>query len=36
MHSGDGAVVGDGVSFGEYDAQGRLQSMTGFFDDPGA
>lgn len=34
MHPGDGVIVGDGVSYGEYDAQGQLQSMTGFFDTP--
>ncbi len=34
MHNGSGAVVGEGVSYGEYDGQGRLQSMTGFFDTP--
>ena len=30
-----GAVIGDGVSYGEYDATGKLSAMTGFFDTPG-
>jgi hypothetical protein len=30
-----GNELGDGVSFGVYDAQGRLSAMTGFFDVPG-
>lgn len=34
MCGADGQVLGDGVSFGEYDAQGRLLRMTGFFDVP--
>lgn len=34
MCAGDGTVVGDGVSYGEYDAQGKLQSMNGFFETP--
>jgi hypothetical protein len=32
MRSGDGTVVGEGVSYGEYDAHGKLSAMTGFFD----
>jgi len=34
MRDGHGAVLGDGVSFGEYDARGRLIAMTGFFEPP--
>jgi hypothetical protein len=30
-----GNRLGDGVSFGVYDEQGRLSAMTGFFDVPG-
>lgn len=36
MHDGAGAVVGEGVSYGEYDDHGKLRSMTGFFDTPQA
>ena len=36
MLAGDGAVVGEGVSYGEYDSQGKLRAMTGFFDSPQA
>jgi hypothetical protein len=32
MVSGDGAVIGDGVSYGQHDQQGKLFAMTGFFD----
>lgn len=34
MLSGDGAVVSEGISYGEYSAQGRLVAMTGFFEVP--
>lgn len=34
MVGGDGTVLGDGVSYGEYDDAGRLISMTGFFEPP--
>lgn len=34
MVGGDGTVLGDGVSYGEYDDEGRLTSMTGFFEAP--
>ena len=34
MVGSDGAVLGDGVSYGEYGADGRLTAMTGFFDVP--
>ena len=36
MRNGEDVVVGDGVSYGEYDAGGRLVAMTGFFEPPGA
>ena len=35
MCDANGTVIGDGVSYGEYDATGKLTSMTGFFDTPG-
>jgi hypothetical protein len=34
MRNGAGAVVSEGVSYGEYDAQGKLAAMTGFFEVP--
>ncbi|GAA0741590.1 nuclear transport factor 2 family protein [Ideonella azotifigens] len=34
MVDGDGKVLGDGVSFGQYDGQGALVAMTGFFEVP--
>jgi len=34
MASGDGTVIGDGVSYGRYDAHGMLVGMTGFFEAP--
>ncbi len=34
MVSGDGAVIGDGVSYGQYNEQGELVAMTGFFETP--
>ena len=30
-----GTVIGDGVSYGEYDATSKLTRVTGFFDTPG-
>jgi|ERR1043166_1401785 hypothetical protein len=36
MRDGDGAIVGEGVSYGEYDAHGKLVAMTGFFEAPPA
>lgn len=36
MVNGAGQPIGDGVSYGEYDAAGKLVRMTGFFDVPGA
>ncbi|MEM6295463.1 MAG: nuclear transport factor 2 family protein [Myxococcota bacterium] len=32
MVGGDGAVLGDGISYGEYTEDGTLKTMTGFFD----
>ena len=34
MRNGQGLVVGEGISFGEYDARGALVTMTGFFETP--
>jgi hypothetical protein len=34
MVDGAGNILGDGVSFGEYDATGTLTAMTGFFEAP--
>jgi hypothetical protein len=34
MLSGDGTVIGDGVSYGQYNEQGALIAMTGFFETP--
>ncbi len=34
MRDGGGAIVGEGVSYGEYAAAGRLVAMTGFFETP--
>ena len=34
MRAADGSVLGDGISYGEYDAEGRLVAMTGFFEPP--
>lgn len=36
MCAGDGSVVGDGISYGEYDDQGKLITMTGFYDTQGS
>lgn len=35
MRDAAGAIIGDGMSYGEYDAQGKLLAMTGFFEAPG-
>ena len=32
MRSGEGTVVGEGISYGVYDEQGMLVAMTGFFE----
>ncbi len=34
MHAGDGTTLGDGISVAEYDEQGKLRAMTGFFESP--
>lgn len=36
MVGGSGEVLGEGVSYGEYNAAGKLTTMTGFFDTPEA
>ena len=36
MCVGDGTVVGVGISYGEYNTEGKLTSMVGFFDPPDA
>jgi len=35
MRDGNDTVIGDGVSYGEYDRHGKLVSMNGFFKPPG-
>jgi len=32
MVAGDGTVLGDGVSYGEYAEDGKVRTMTGFFE----
>lgn len=32
MMAGDGTVAGEGISYGKYNAEGKLVVMTGFFD----
>ena len=34
MVDGAGTVLGDGISYGEYDQKGRLVAMSGFFETP--
>jgi SnoaL-like domain len=34
VRDGRDAIVGEGVSYGEYDGRGRLVAMTGFFEAP--
>lgn len=34
MVAEDESVIGEGISYGEYDEQGRLTRMTGFFETP--
>jgi len=36
MLGGDGSVLGEGISYGQYSPQGKLISMTGFFEVPNA
>lgn len=35
MVDGNGTVLGDGVSYGEYSEGGKVKTMTGFFETPG-
>jgi hypothetical protein len=35
MVSADGAPLGEGMSYAEYDGQQRVLAVTGFFDPPG-
>jgi hypothetical protein len=35
MVSAQGETLDEGISYAEYDAEGRLRTMTGFFDPPG-
>lgn len=34
MKNGEGVKVGEGISYGKYNAQGLLVSMTGFYETP--
>jgi len=34
MVGADGAVLGEGVSFGQFNDRGKLLAMTGFYDTP--
>lgn len=34
MLNGENVVIGDGISYGEYNERGMLVSMTGFFEPP--
>jgi hypothetical protein len=34
MCNADGVAIGDGISYAEYGADGKLVTMTGFFDVP--
>ena len=34
MKNGENIVLGDGISYGEYNNYGKLVSMTGFFETP--
>jgi len=36
MKNGDDAILGEGISYGEYNNEGKLVSMTGFFETPEA
>ena len=36
MKNGDSTILGEGISYGEYNNEGRLVSMTGFFETPEA
>lgn len=34
MKNGENAVIGEGISYGKYNENGKLVSMTGFFETP--
>lgn len=34
MKNGDGVIMGDGISYAEYNDEGRITSETGFFESP--
>ena len=34
MRDGDSNVLGDGVSYGEYDSHGKITALAGFFEQP--
>jgi len=34
MRNQEGEMIGDGISYGEYNTEGKLTSMTGFFEAP--
>lgn len=34
MKNGNNETLGEGISYGEYNSQGKLVSMTGFFEPP--
>lgn len=36
MCAADGTKVGEGMSFGQYNAEGKLTAMTGFYETPEA
>ena len=36
MKNSDNTVLGEGISYGEYNKEGKLVSMTGFFETPEA
>lgn len=36
MHDQNDAVIGEGISYAEYDRDGKLVAMTGFFETPSA
>lgn len=35
MLNADAVPIGEGISYGEYDDENRLVSITGFFETPG-
>lgn len=34
MRNADNQTLGEGISYGEYDSDGKLTSLTGFFESP--